>query len=83
MVNPLTVATQGALNSPLAMAAVRGRLSLQVLVEEAVHGGSSDPAKIAKAIAPKVVNPALRAKLLREDEEILAIIIAFMDRMNE
>ena len=81
-ISPITIATQGTLNSPLAMAAVRGHLSIGVLVAEAVHGGSSDPALIAKQIAPKVADPVLRAKLLREDEEILAIIIAFMESME-
>lgn len=83
MVSPITVATHGTLNSPLAVAAVRGRLSIAVLVEEEVRGGSSDPALIAQAIAPKVLDPMLRAKLLREDEEILAIILAIVDRLDE
>lgn len=82
-ISPIAIATQGLLNSPLSVAAVRGKLTIGDLIAEEVRGGSSDPARIAQAIAPKVVNPALRAKLLREDEEILAIIIAFMDRMNE
>lgn len=83
MVSPITVATHGALNSPLAMAAVRGHLSIGALVAVEVRGGSSDPAVIAKAIAPKVIDPVLRAKLLREDEEILAVIIAFMESMDQ
>ena len=83
MVSPITVATQGTLNSPLAVAAVRGRLSLELLIAEAVHGGSSDPALIAQQIAPRVVDPVLRAKLLREDEEILTIIMAFLENMDE
>lgn len=41
-----------------------------------LDGGSSDPARLAQQIAPKVKDPVLRAKLLREDEEILAIILA-------
>ena len=84
MVSPITVATQGMLNSPLAVAAVRGRLQFEALIAAAVvHGGSSDPALIAKQIAPKVANPVLRAKLLREDEEILAIIMAFLETLDE
>ena len=79
MVSPIAVATQGALNSPLSMAAVRGRLIIEALVEEEVRGGSSDPAKIAQAIAPRVLDPVLRDKLLREDEEILAIILAAIE----
>lgn len=72
MVSPITVATQGLLNSPLAVAAVRGRLSIDLLEE--VRGGSSD--------GKYQISPALRAKLLREDEEILAIIISFMESME-
>ena len=83
MVSPITVATQGMLNSPLAVAAVRGRLSLDILIAEAVRGGSSDPALIAQQIAPRVADPVLRAKLLREDEEILAIIMAFLENLDE
>jgi len=82
-ISPINVATQGVLNSPLAVAAVRGHLTLEALVAEEVRGGSSDPAAVAKAIAPKVVNPVLRAKLLREDEEIMAIIIAFMESLDQ
>ena len=74
MVHPLTVATQGLLNSPLSVAAVRGRLRIPVVVALVdLPGGSSDK----KRIMP--VDPVLRAKLLREDEEILTIIIAAME----
>ena len=75
-ISPIAIATQGTLNSPLSVAGVRGHLTLLALIEEEVRGGSSDPAKIAQAIAPRVVDPVLRDKLLREDEEILAIILA-------
>ncbi len=59
-----------------------GRLLVAVLALE-LPGGSSDPARIAQQIAPKVSDPMLRAKLLREDEEILTIIIAFMETLDE
>ena len=79
-ISPIAIATQGTLNSPLSVAAVRGRLIIEALVEEELlDGGSSDPARIAQAIAPKVVDPVLRDKLLREDEEILAIILAAIE----
>jgi len=78
-ISPIAIATQGALNSPLSVAAVRGRLIIEALVEEELRGGSSDPARIAQAIAPRVVDPVLRAKLLREDEEILAVIMAAIE----
>lgn len=83
MVSPIAVATHGFLNSPLSVAAVLGRLTILALIEEEVRGGSSDPKKIAQAIAPRVVDPVLRAKLMREDEEILAIILAIVERLDE
>jgi hypothetical protein len=52
-----------------------GRILSAVILLD-LPGGSSDPARIAQQIAPKVTDPVLRAKLLREDEEILAIIMA-------
>jgi len=59
-----------------------GRALVAVLILEP-PGGSSDPARLAQQIAPKVADPMLRAKLLREDEEILTIIIAFMETLDE
>ena len=84
-ISPIAIATHGTLNSPLSMAAVRGHLTIEALViaELAVPGGSSDPAKIAKAIAPRVADPMLRAKLLREDEEIMAIILSFIEKLDQ
>lgn len=82
--SPIAIATQGALNSPLSMAAVRGHLTIEeLIVDAAVDGGSSDPARIAQQIAPKVTDPVLRAKLLREDEEILSIIMAFLETLDQ
>lgn len=60
-----------------------GRLLVSVIVLDGLPGGSSDPAQIAKQIAPKVVDPMLRAKLLREDEEMITIILAFMETLDE
>lgn len=81
-ISPIAIATQGLLNSPLSVAAVRGRLIIEALIEDEIRGGSSDPALIAKQIAPKVADPMLRAKLMREDEEIMQIIIAFVERLD-
>lgn len=57
-----------------------GRLLTAVIT---LDGGSSDPARLAQQIAPKVADPMLRAKLLREDEEMLTIILAFMETLDE
>ena len=74
-ISPIAIATHGTLNSPLSVAAVRGHLTIiEVLVDEEVRGGSSDPALIAQAIAPKVVDPMLRAKLLREECQNLVLV---------
>ena len=67
-ISPIDIATQGLLNSPLSVAAVRGRLHIHT-----DRGGSSDPAKFA------TVDPVLRSKLLREDDEILAIILTTVE----
>jgi len=58
-----------------------GRILTAII--ELIPGGSSDPAKIAQAIAPKVSDPMLRAKLLREDEEILTIILSIIEAQDE
>jgi hypothetical protein len=75
---PLRVATQGLLHSPLAVAAVRGRLTLdaQVIVDE-LHGGNSSKLRLL------MPDEKLDRLLKREDEEILAIIIAFMENLDE
>lgn len=78
MVSPITVATHGLLDSPLAVAAVRGRLNAeaQQIIEEARGGDSSK----LRLLMP---DEKLDRLLKREDEEILAIIIQFMERMND
>lgn len=72
MVSPVTVATHGLLNSPLAVAAIRGRLYLDSGEGEVgiLPGGSSDPA---------MAHQMILAKIKREDDEILAIIMASVD----
>ena len=75
-ISPITIATHGLLNSPLAVAAVRGHLIIE-LDDDATGGG--------RIGAPRLLLPAqkLRRQLLREDDEILAIIIAAMEVMDE
>ena len=72
MISPITIATQGLLNSPLSVAAVRGRLRIETdLPEDVVRGGSSQA-------SPAVI----LARLRREDDEILAIIMASVDLLE-
>lgn len=73
---PLTIATHGLLNSPLAVAAVRGHLCIAADDAIAPGGGSSGP----RLLLPY---QKLQRQLQREDEEILAIIIAAMEVIDE
>lgn len=77
-ISPIDIATQGLLDSPLSVAAVRGHLTLEaeVILEEARGGDSSK----LRLLMP---DEKLDRLLKREDEEILAIIIQFMERMND
>lgn len=79
---PLRVATQGLLRSPLSVAAVRGRLDVTAIppIIEAARGGDSSAAEKLRLLMP---DEKLDRLLKREDEEILAIIVAFMEKMNE
>lgn len=77
-ISPIDIATQGLLDSPISVAAVRGHLTLEaeVILEEARGGDSSK----LRLLMP---DEKLDRLLKREDEEILAIIIQFMERMND
>ena len=77
-ISPITIATQGFLNSPLAVAAVRGRL----FIELSVPSGTSTGGAVARR---RLLMPdeRLDRQLKREDEEVVAIIIAFMEVMDE
>ena len=77
-ISPIAIATQGLLDSPLSVAAVRGHLTLEaeVILEEARGGDSSK----LRLLMP---DEKLDRLLKREDEERLAIIIQFMERMND
>ena len=75
-VTPIDIATHGMLNSPLSVAAVRGRLHIETAIAEARGGDSSK----LRLLMP---DEKLDRLLKREDEEILAIIIEFMERMND
>lgn len=76
-ISPIDIATHGLLNSPLSVAAVRGRLRIEaeVVLEEARGGDSSK----LRLLMP---DEKLDRLLKREDEEILAIIVSFMENLN-
>ena len=79
-VSPINIATQGLLNSPLAVAAIRGRLIIEtdpgVIIEGPGGGGVSGMP--GQWVHPYVRQELLRDQIEREDEEILAVIMAFM-----
>lgn len=74
-ISPIDIATHGTLNSPLSVAAVRGKLHID---DDAATGGGG-------AGGPRLLLPyaKLQRQLQREDDEILAIIIAAMEVMDE
>ena len=80
-ISPIAIATQGMLNSPLAVAAVRGHLIKDIgeTITEA-RGGGFAAIETLRLLMP---DEKLDRLLKREDEEILAIIIAFMENLDE
>lgn len=81
MVSPIAVATHGLLNSPLAVAAVRGRLTIDdipPIIEEARGGGFAAISQLRLLMPDEKLDRLLK----REDEEILAIIVSFMESMD-
>jgi hypothetical protein len=80
MVSPITLATQGVLDSPLAVAAARGHLTFFTVVTQPGGGGQKGGLQGTKhytVTADKLDD--LRAQLKREDEEIIAIVMAAME----
>ena len=75
-ISPIAIATHGLLNSPLSVAAVRGKL---IIEDDTVAPGGG------RSGSPRLLLPfeKLQRQLQREDEEILAIIIAAMEVMDE
>lgn len=85
MISPINLATQGLLNSPLAVAAIRGRLIIPIEEEVVLGGGGKsrrtgleDPRNYTYRVTPEEFDK-LKAQLEREDDEILAIVMAAME----
>lgn len=77
-ISPIDIATHGVLNSPLSVAAVRGHLTIEV--EDAIaQARGGDSSKLRLLMPDEKMDRLLK----REDEEILAIIIAFMENIDE
>ena len=77
-ISPIAIATHGVLNSPLSVAAVRGHLTIEI--EDAIEQARGGDSSKLRLLMP---DEKLDRLLKREDEEILAIIIAFTENMNE
>ena len=79
-ISPIDIATQGLLNSPLSVAAVRGRLTIPTTPISPPGGGGKGGLQSPKlyTVTPEKLDN-LRAQLERDDEEILAIILAALD----
>ena len=81
-ISPIAIATQGLLNSPLSVAAVRGHLTIEdipPIIDEARKGGFAAISQLRMLMPDEKLDRLLK----REDEEILAIIISFMESLNE
>ena len=81
-ISPIAIATQGLLNSPLSVASVRGHLTIEdipPIIDEARKGGFAAMSQLRMLMTDEKLDRLLK----REDEEILAIIISFMESLDE
>lgn len=69
MISPINVATQGLFNTPLSVAAVRGRL---IIVLDVQRGSDSSKPGLSD-----------RQRILQEDEELLVIVTAAFGVIND
>jgi len=75
-ISPITIATHGLLNSPLSVAAVRGRLRIETAVPPTGPGGGGVSPVPGQWVHPYELKERLWDQIMREEEEIIAIIIA-------
>ena len=78
-ISPIAIATQGLLNSPLSVAAVRGHLTIATAKIVDNGGGFILTGVPGRWKHPAVRKDEILAQLRREDDEILAIIIASIE----
>ena len=78
MISPLAIATDGYLNSPLSVA-VDGYLTIVEIPPPVIDVDGGDSSKLRLLMPDEKLDRVLR----REDDEILQIIIEFMEKMNE
>jgi len=76
-ISPITIATHGLLNSPLSVAAIRGRLRIEAAAPPTGPGGGGHMGGVrGEWVHPFVLKEQLWEQILREEDEILAIIMA-------
>lgn len=75
-ISPIAIATHGLLNSPLSVSAIRGRLTIVSEAGEVIPGPGGGMHGTWEH--PFLRMERMRDQILREDEEILAIIMAAM-----
>jgi hypothetical protein len=75
-ISPIDIATQGLLDSPLSVAAVRGHLTVGGPAPRPPGGGGRFV--MGRWIHPAMLRDQLMKQAEREDEEILVIIQAFL-----
>ena len=76
-ISPIAIGTEGYLNSPLSVS-VLGYLT--IAIEDAVLRGGDSSKRALRLLMP---DERLDRQLKREDDEILSIIIAWMENMRK
>ena len=84
-ISPITIATHGVLNSPLSVAAVRGRLRIITSLD---GGYSPHPSRMKNPTyerwkSPGVIRDELEALVRREDEELIILVTSFIRVIDE
>lgn len=77
-ISPIDIATQGVLDSPLSVAAVRGHLTVDGGAPTPKPGGGGYRSRPRPWVHPAVLRDQLMKQAEREDDEILVVIEAFL-----
>ncbi len=77
--SPINVATQGLFNTPLSVAAVRGRLIIKTIL----RGGDSTKGMYQKYKRLLEPDEKLARQLKREDEEITIVVMGITEILDD